>query len=197
MNISEVAIEIIKKHHPEYIPWYFGNIGELSETKDITQALKTLESEKDSEARVKIEKAMQEQARVDAKFYSTTAYENKVLRNSLESHVPWTTGFNDGYLDAKKKFGEEISALRKELKIAKDIMAGRIMCPSCLASLSALSKKELEDEPWKCPHCGHDKSWFDRSIEIDADGEETGMGYRCEKCGRRDDEALSQDKKEE
>lgn len=49
-------------------------------------------------------------------------------------------------------------------------------------------RKVLDDETWKCPHCGSDKCWFDRTIEIDENGEEVGMGYRCEKCGRRDDE---------
>ena len=65
-----------------------------------------------------------------------------------------------------------------------------------VVALSGVLVPQKEDELWKCPHCGHDKSWFDRSIEINADGEEIGMGYRCEKCGRRDDESKPLEEKE-
>jgi uncharacterized Zn finger protein len=48
-----------------------------------------------------------------------------------------------------------------------------------------------EDNYWKCPHCGHDESWFDRSIYYwqDKDGKhhEEGPFTRCCSCGKTDE----------
>ena len=53
----------------------------------------------------------------------------------------------------------------------------------------------MNDEYWKCPHCGSDKSWFDRSfIEwLDDDGKHhmEGPWVRCKDCGKADDEPVS------
>ena len=49
---------------------------------------------------------------------------------------------------------------------------------------------------WKCPHCGHDDNWFDRSIHLHADGFEEGPFIRCCKCGKADDDDVLPDGQE-
>lgn len=43
-------------------------------------------------------------------------------------------------------------------------------------------------EYWKCKACGSDDYWFDRTIEIDSEGNEDGPFIRCSKCGEIDEE---------
>lgn len=43
--------------------------------------------------------------------------------------------------------------------------------------------ESVEPAEWKCPFCGHKECWFDRTTD-----ENGNMGFRCDKCGRRDDE---------
>lgn len=43
--------------------------------------------------------------------------------------------------------------------------------------------ESVEPAEWKCPFCGHKECWFDRTTD-----ENGYMGFRCDKCGRRDDE---------
>lgn len=46
------------------------------------------------------------------------------------------------------------------------------------------SQGETDDEPdtWKCPKCGSQSTWFDRSISLRADGKER-MATLCGECG--------------
>lgn len=72
------------------------------------------------------------------------------------------------------------------------------LCDSCVKEvLGAYFKEYAYAEPfdlseeetpqdWKCPNCGCKEAWFDRSITIDAEGNEIdGMGYVCNQCGRK------------
>lgn len=47
-----------------------------------------------------------------------------------------------------------------------------------------MNESTIETEPWKCPACGCDETWFDRTIGLHPDGTEDGMKTRCAKCGR-------------
>jgi hypothetical protein len=54
-----------------------------------------------------------------------------------------------------------------------------------------------ESEYWKCPWCGCDRDWFDRTIHYHADETEDGMKYRCEDCGRATDDIPPNDEPSE
>lgn len=41
----------------------------------------------------------------------------------------------------------------------------------------------------RCPKCGSEDTWFDRTIEMRTDGTEDGMKTRCAGCGRDIDES--------
>jgi len=52
---------------------------------------------------------------------------------------------------------------------------------------------EEEIEYWECPHCGHEESWFDRSLYTEYNEKlneyyEIGPFTRCTKCGRSDED---------
>lgn len=48
-----------------------------------------------------------------------------------------------------------------------------------------------DQDCWRCPHCGHDENWFDRSFSFGADGEMEGPYIRCCKCGMAEDEPVT------
>ena len=49
----------------------------------------------------------------------------------------------------------------------------------------ATTQEVHDEQPWVCPQCGSNDTWFDRTITYDEQGQDEIMGTRCAKCGLR------------